>query len=99
MNAEKFKAHFIKTKSILKKSILLAIDNQAIAPEQVSCDFYTHPDGKIPGMLCFYPLDSLHIGRHTLTIGKVIGKKSRKSNKIKIDTIYQTIPFIYTGQY
>lgn len=97
VDAEAFKQQFIKSKSILKNSILLSIDSTAIAPERISCDYYTHPDGKVPGLLCFYPLDSIAIGRHILEVGKVVANKNRQTNEIILDTTYQIIPFIYGG--
>jgi len=92
-----FKEQFLKSKAILKNAIILKIDTQQIEAQKITCDFYTHPQGKIQGMLCFYPIDSLSIGRHYLTVGKVIGKKINRPNTIILDTAYTTIPFIYTG--
>ena len=109
-DAIRLKQQFLKSKEILKNAIILKIDEQTIDPSKITCDFYTHPQGKLQGMLCFYPIDSLTIGRHYLTIGKVtgrkitvgkisIGSKNNLSNVIRLDTTYQKIPFIYTGQY
>ncbi len=103
MDKKKFKQDFQKSKAILKNAVLLSIDNQKISPEQITCDYYNHPDGKAKGLLCFYPLDSLSIGRHYLTVGKVQGmagnSRFRVADSIYLDTTYQTIPFIYTGNY
>jgi len=94
-----FRQKTAKVKSILKSSILVSIDDRKVNPTDISCDFYIHPNAKSKGLLCFFPLDSLTIGRHYFKIGKVLGEKeSNRSKEIYLDTIYHTIPFIYTGQ-
>lgn len=100
VDKEKYQQDLLKIKSILHSSILLSIDDYQISPEKISCDFYIHPHNKTKGVLCFFPLDSLSIGRHLLKVGRVEGVKDNKfkdSAPIFIDTTYQTIPFIYEG--
>ena len=88
-----------KTKAILKEAILLSIDDQAIGQASITCDFYKHPHGNAIGLLCYFPLDSLTIGRHYLKVAKVVGEKNKKNNIIYLDTIAHTIPFIYEGRH
>ena len=94
-----FRENIQKSKAILEKAILLRIDNQPIAQESISCDYYMHPHGNSKGLLCFFPMDSLQIGRHHLTVGKVVGKKDKKEQQIYLDTTFHTIPFIYEGDH
>jgi len=93
-----YRQNLRKSKAILQNAILLRIDDQPLAPTSVTCDYYRHPHGNSKGLLCYFPLDSLPVGRHYLEVAKVVGKKSTKSETIFLDTIYHTIPFIYTGK-
>jgi len=92
-----FQQNLQKSKSILEKAILLKIDNKPIPQEAIDCDYYYHPHEKAKGLLCFFPIDSLQLGRHHLTVGKVVGKKNEKDKDIYLDTTFHTIPFIYEG--
>jgi len=95
---EAFRQKTIKIRNILKSSISISVDEKKVHPNSISCDFYLHPDTKVKGLLCFFPLDSLTTGRHYFKIGKVKGiKKGNSSKEIFIDTTYHHIPFIYTG--
>lgn len=96
---EAFRQNTSKIKTILQSSILIGIDERKVNPVTISCDFYIHPDGNAKGLLCFFPLDSLTIGRHYFKIGKVKGKKNLNiSDEIYLDTVYHTIPFIFMGK-
>lgn len=85
---------------ILQDAVLLSIDDRAISPSKITCDYYNHPIGDTKGLLCFFPLDGLSIGRHSLKVGKVTGIKSKynKDRSIRLDTSYLQVPFIYLGQ-
>ena len=94
-----FRQRVVKVKSILQSSIVISVDDKKVNPAAISCDFYFHPDAKAKGLLCFFPLDSLAIGRHYYKIGKVKGVQPSNSTKhqdIYLDTVFHTIPFIYT---
>ncbi len=96
-NQSEFRQNLQKSKAILEKAILLRINNKPVSHESISCDYYMHPHGNSKGLLCFFPMDSLQIGRHHLTVGKVIGKKDIEDQQIYLDTTFHTIPFIYVG--
>jgi len=97
---EAFRQNIIKIKAMLQSAILINVDDKKANPAAISCDFYLHPDAKTKGLLCFFPLDSLAIGRHYFKVGKVKGIKGNNSDKeIYLDTVYHTIPFIYTGNH
>ena len=88
----------MKISHILKSSVIISIDEKKVNPDAITCDFYLHPDAKTKGLLCFFPLDSLTLGRHYFKVRKVKGIKENNSSKeILIDTIDHHIPFIYTG--
>ncbi|MEM1120492.1 MAG: hypothetical protein AAGJ18_08575 [Bacteroidota bacterium] len=94
--------NFQKIKDILQDAISIKIDEQLIAADRITCDFYNHADENTKGLLCFFPLDSLSTVRHYLTIGKVKAKEVKEKNKevrYKFDTTYRTIPFIYENRY
>jgi len=86
-------------KQILQEAILLSIDDRPILSSKITCDFYNHPVGNIKGLLCFFPLDSLSVGRHHLKVGKVTGRKRENPTFIQLDTTYIQVPFIYLGGY
>ncbi len=85
--------NFLAVKQLTESSFWFDIDERPVPPESVDCDYYLHPDNQQEGMLCFFPLDSLEIGRHYLTIHKV-----RVLNQRYLDTIEVTIPFVYEGE-
>jgi len=97
---EAFRQKIIKVKNILQSSILIYVDDKKVNPGSITCDFYLHPDASTKGLLCFFPLDSLTIGRHEFKVSKVKGiKESSSSKEILIDTVHHHIPFIYTGNH
>lgn len=97
---EAFRENTMKINQILKSSVLISIDGKKVNPASITCDFYLHPDAQTKGLLCFFPLDSLTIGRHYFKVRKVKGIQGSNSNKdIVIDTIDHHVPFIYMGNH
>ncbi|MEM1120493.1 MAG: hypothetical protein AAGJ18_08580, partial [Bacteroidota bacterium] len=88
-----------KIKSILQASLLVKIDDQTINPNRISSHFYYHPDAHTEGLLYYFPLDSLAIGAHHYTFGKIRGQqKNEDDRQYFLDTTYYIVPFIYTGK-
>lgn len=86
--------NMLKIKTIVKDEISFYIDDQLIEKSKITLDFYTHPNAKEKGMLCFFPIDSLSLGRHTFSYHKKYLK--RRSHQMAVFKV--KIPFIYEGQ-
>jgi len=84
----------VTVKELLLGVVRLEVDGTVVPTDAIAADFYTHPRHGERGMLCFFPLDSLAVGRHTLSI-------VRRPESMEWDHLLRnttTIPFIYTGQ-
>jgi hypothetical protein len=81
-------------KDKIMNGINFSIDGNSIPSESISGDFYTHPNAKEKGMLCFFPIN-LTIGRHSLEYKKL----DFRSSPPRFDTVTYSIPFIYEGKY
>ncbi len=90
-----YEANFTAIKKILQGSFQIKINNIPVDPQLLECDYFIHPNNEEKGMLCFFPLDSLRVGRHFLTVDKV---KTLRDTETGYDTISNTIPFIYDGE-
>ena len=91
--AARFENNLIAIKAHIQNTMLFSIDSLAIAPENITCDFYIHPHAKEKGMLCYFPIQ-LKLGRHLLKYRKV--QQSDHKNQ-GLDTLSFSIPFIYTA--
>ena len=90
-----YQNNYDKIKQRATASFLLEIDHQRIDPNTIVCDYYTHPNLQEKGMLCFFPLDSMALGRHHLTVGRI---QLQEMEAVGLDTTWLTIPFVYEGE-
>lgn len=89
-----YEQNFNAIKKILTESFHIKINNQLVPRDQLDCDYFIHPNKQEKGMLCFFPLDSIRLGRNLLTVEKLIPLDNSKTG---IDTLSFTIPFVYEG--
>ncbi len=92
---EEYQSNFDKIKKQTEASFLLEIDHQSIDRKTIACDYYIHSNLNEKGMLCFFPIDSLPLGRHYLTVGRI---QPKEMGQLEMDTVRYTIPFIYEGE-
>ncbi len=83
-----------QVKQIIESTFNFEINEKPIDSKTVTCDFYQHPRSGVNGMLCFFPLDSLALGRNYFTINKIA---LISNDKDFFDTLKVTVPFIYEG--
>lgn len=84
--------NLIAVKELLLEGFQIRIDDQPVPSSSIDADFYTHPRHGERGMLCFFALDSLAVGRHTFSLER------RLENTRDLLHNTTTIPFMYEGR-
>ncbi len=82
-------------KDIIQSSFSFKLNETSLNPSKVDCDFYLHPNNGEKGMLCFFPIDSLEVGRNYLSFEKIMVPEEEGDSNY---TINYTIPFVYEGK-
>jgi len=82
----------VTVKELLLEGFQIRIDDQLVPSSKIDADFYTHPRHGERGMLCFFTLDSLAVGRHTFSLER------RTENTRDLLHNTTTIPFMYEGR-
>lgn len=82
----------VNVKDLLLENLRVLIDDRLVSNSKIDADFYTHPRHGERGMLCFFTLDSLAVGRHTFSLER------RTENTRDLLHNTTTIPFMYEGR-
>ncbi len=80
---------FNNIKKALMDANQISIDGRSINHE-LSCKFYKHPNLNEKGLLCYFPIDSLELGEHTLRLDRSLYDKNFKDS---INHTIFNIPF------
>ncbi len=81
-------------KEAIQSTFVFKIDESIKPNSSVQCDFYIHPESRNEGMLCYFPLDSLTLGKHIFSLD-VLSRSQITVDIDRSDTIKYIIPFMY----